>query len=154
MRRTMMIEIDDETCCADFIRLNEIWISQHFAREEADRKLAADPFRIVRDGGHILSLMVDGRVTGVCALFRESAERYELARMAVDPSERGKGHGHTLLEAAIDLARSEGATTLFLLSNTMLKPAIALYRRHGFHTASEGAHPVYERCNIVMERSL
>jgi N-acetylglutamate synthase-like GNAT family acetyltransferase len=148
------IEIDNEVCCADFIRLNEIWIAEHFALEEADRRLAGDPFRIVRDGGHILGLLTNGRVIGVCALFRESAQRYELARMAVDPSERGKGHGSVLLKAAIDLARADGARTLFLLSNTVLVSAITLYRRHGFYTVSEGAHPVYRRCNIVMERVL
>jgi N-acetylglutamate synthase-like GNAT family acetyltransferase len=108
----------------------------------------------VRDGGHILSLVADGRVIGVCALIRESAERYELARMTVDPSERGKGHGSSLLEAAIALARADGVRTLYLLSNTALETAIALYRRHGFHTVREGAHPVYGRCNIVMERLL
>jgi GNAT superfamily N-acetyltransferase len=91
---------------------------------------------------------------GVCALFRESAKRYELARMAVDPSERGKGYGSALLRAAIELAKADGAESLYLLSNTVLAPAIALYRKHGFYTVSEGAHPVYERCNIVMERAL
>ena len=40
-----------------FIRLNEQWIEEHFGLEEADRKLAADPYRIVREGGHILSLL-------------------------------------------------------------------------------------------------
>jgi ribosomal protein S18 acetylase RimI-like enzyme len=74
--------------------------------------------------------------------------------MAVDPSERGKGHGSALLKAAIDLARADGARTLFLLSNVVLEAAITLYRRHGFYTVSDGAHPVYKRCNIVMERLL
>lgn len=150
----MPIEIDKESHCADFVRLNEIWISEHFTLEEADRKLAADPYKIVRDGGHILSLVENGRVVGVCALFKESPQRYQLARMAVDPHERGKGYGDALLEAAIDLAKRSGAETLYLLSNTVLGPAIALYRKHGFRTLSEGGHPEYARCNIVMERSL
>jgi ribosomal protein S18 acetylase RimI-like enzyme len=77
-----------------------------------------------------------------------------VARMAVKPSERGKGYGRALLEAAIELARTDGADTVFLLSNIVLEPAIALYRAHGFRTVSEGPHPVYARCNIVMERSL
>ena len=54
----------------------------------------------------------------------------------------------------IELARKDGAETVYLLSNTVLKPAIALYRKHGFHSLSEGPHPVYARCNIVMERSI
>ena len=150
----MRVEIDNEDHCGEFIRLNEIWIEEHFSLEEVDRKLAEDPYRIVRDGGHILSLVVDGRVVGVCALFRESAKRYELARMAVEPRERGKGYGDVLIRAAIELARKDGAETVYLLSNTVLTPAIALYRKHGFQSLSEGPHPVYARCNIVMERRI
>jgi N-acetylglutamate synthase-like GNAT family acetyltransferase len=99
-------------------------------------------------------LVEAGRVVGVCALFKESSRRYELARMAVDPNERGKGYGDILMRAAIELARTHGAEVLYLLSNTVLSSAIALYRKHGFQTLTEGAHPVYARCNIVMERRL
>lgn len=150
----MTIEIDNESHCAEFIRLNEIWIKEHFVLEEADRELAIDPYKIVRDGGHILSLVENGQVVGVCALFKESPTRYQLARMAVDPNERGKGFGEVLIRSAIDLAKRVGAETLYLLSNTALVPAIALYRKHGFQVLSEGCHPVYARCNIVMERKL
>ena len=148
----MRVEIDNENHCGEFIRLNESWIEEHFSLEEVDRKLAEDPFRIVRDGGHIVSLVVDGSVVGVCALFRESAKRFELSRMAVDTRERGKGYGDALIRAAIELARKDGEETVYLLSNTVLKQAIALYRKHGFHSLSEGPHPVYVRCNIVIER--
>jgi GNAT superfamily N-acetyltransferase len=148
------IEFDDERHSSDFVRLNEQWISEHFALEESDRRLAANPMQIIADGGHILSLVEGGRVVGVCALFRESRYRFELARMAVDRTERGKGYGDVLIRAALQRARESGATSVFLLSNTVLEPAIALYRKHGFVTVSEGSHPVYARCNIVMERAL
>jgi len=148
------IEFDNKSHCGDFIRLNELWISEHFAIEESDRNLAANPFKIVTDGGHIISLVEGGRVVGVCALFKEGSNRYELARMAVEPSERGKGFGNTLIEAALARARHLGASSVFLLSNTVLQAAIALYRKHGFITLSEGPHPVYARCNIIMELHL
>jgi GNAT superfamily N-acetyltransferase len=150
----MPVEIDNRDDCADFIRLNELWIEEHFELEEADRELAADPYKIVRDGGHILSLRQDGRVVGVCALFRETPTRFELARMAVEPTERGKGYGDVLMRATIAKARDRGATTVQLLSNTVLRPAIALYRKHGFRTVTEGPHALYARCNIVMELNL
>jgi GNAT superfamily N-acetyltransferase len=150
----MAVELDNEDDCAEFIRLNELWIEEHFALEDADRQLAADPYKIVRNGGHILSLKNDGRIVGVCALFRESQTRFELARMAVDPTERGKGYGDALMRAAIAQARARGAATICLLSNTVLEPAIGLYRKHGFRTVIEGPHPLYARCNIVMEMHL
>lgn len=150
----MPVEFDNASHCDAFVRLNEHWINEHFTLEEADRRLAADPYRIVRDGGHILSLADAGRVLGVCALIREHEHRYQLARMAVDPRERGKGHGEALIAAALERAREDGARSVYLLSNTVLAPAIALYRKHGFKTVSEGPHPVYARCNIVMELQL
>ncbi|MGG7055195.1 GNAT family N-acetyltransferase [Nitrosomonas sp. ANs5] len=150
----MHIETDNENHCSDFIRLNELWIKECFVLEEGDRKLAADPYGIVREGGHILSLVESGKVIGVCALFKESPARFQLARMTVAPNERGKGYGKILLQAAIEKAKIRGATSLYLLSNTALGTALALYRKHGFRTLSEGVHPVYARCNIVMELAL
>ena len=64
----MAIVFDDARYSSDFIRLNEQSILEHFALEDSDRRLAADPMRIVTDGGHILSFVEDGRVVGVCAL--------------------------------------------------------------------------------------
>jgi len=150
----MAIEIDNPLHFDDFIRLNEQWISEHFTIEEADRKLAENPAKVLVDGGHILSLVIEDRVVGVCALFKEDERRYELARMAVDPVARGAGHGNTLIQAALGLAGDLGATTVFLLTNTALEPACALYRKHGFQVVSQGPHPVYARCNLVMEYSL
>ena len=150
----MLVELDNEQDCADFVRLNHLWIEEHFSLEEADRRLAADPYSIVREGGHIFSLKKDGRILGVCALFRESQNRFELARMAVESTERGNGYGDVLIRAAISKARQRDATTLRLLSNTVLEPAIALYRKHGFRTVTEGPHRLYARCNIVMELRL
>ena len=150
----MPIELDNESHTGAFIRLNELWIAETFALEEADRQLASDPYKIVREGGHILSLVEEGEVVGVCALFRESPTRFQLARMAVEPGRRGRGYGDVLIQAAIAQARRRGAASLYLLSNTVLRPAISLYRKHGFQTVTEGAHPLYARCNIVMELQL
>ena len=145
------IETDNAAHCEAFVRLNEQWISEHFKLEAADRKLAADPFAIVDAGGHILSLVENGRVVGVCALIRDDDGGFQLARMAVDRNERGKGYGEMLMTAALARARADGATSMYLLTNTVLAPAVALYRKHGFRIVAEGPHPVYARCNLVME---
>ncbi len=150
----MNIETNNAAHFGDFIRLNELWISEHFSIEEADRALAADPAKVVFDGGYIFSLLDGERVVGVCALFKESSQRYQLARMAVEPAERGNGYGNRLIEHALAHAKTLGASSVFLLSNTVLQAAIALYKKHGFAIVSTGAHPEYARCNIVMERAV
>lgn len=150
----MPIVIDEPNHLADFIRLNELWIQEHFQLEDADRALAADPGRIAREGGHTLALVEGGVVRGVCALFRESGERVQLARMAVEPAYRGQGHGKALLGAALAQAEHEGYQTVFLYSNTVLTSAIALYRIFGFHPVDAGCGAKYARCNVIMEREL
>ena len=148
----MHIETNNAAHFGDFIRLNELWIAEHFSIEEADRALAANPGQVVSDGGYIFSLLEDERVVGVCALFQETPQRYQLARMAVEPAARGKGYGNRLIEHALAHLQTLGVASVFLLSNTVLHAAIALYQKHGFVTVSTGTHPVYARCNIVMER--
>ena len=147
----IQIHYDKELHAAEFIRLNEAWISEHFQIEKGDLSLARDPMRVVREGGSIISLDRGDRIVGVCALFNEGAGRFQLARMAVEKSERGKGLGKKLLGVALERARNMGASSVYLLSNTCLQAAIHLYQRHGFKTVSTGRHPTYARCNIVME---
>jgi len=139
---------------AEFIALNEAWISQHFRIEDFDRALARDPMRIVREGGAILTMTEHGRVVGGCALFREDRHRYQLARMTVAAAERGQGRGSTLVAAALERARAMGASSVYLLTNTALAPAVRLYRRHGFVPIHEGPHPCYARRDLVMERTI
>jgi GNAT superfamily N-acetyltransferase len=69
--------------------------------------------------------------------------------MAVDPQARGKGVGVALGVAVIEKARSLGASELYLESNTILEPAINLYRKLGF-VEFVGEPSPYERCNIQM----
>lgn len=136
----------------DFIRLNEEWISHYFEIEEVDRELAADPMKVINKGGYIFSLVEDGVVQGVCALFNNGNGIYELARMAVSPNSQGKGYGKKLIEHALTKLTEIEAQQVFLVSNTKLTTAIELYKKYGFKTTSEGQHPVYTRANIVMSR--
>lgn len=150
----MPVLINQKQYLPDFIRLNEDWIAHYFRIEEADRELARNPARIIADGGYIFTLLKEEQVVGVCALFKEEDDVFQLARMAVSPEFQGKGYGDALVEAAFAKLREIKAKRVYLLSNTILAPAIALYKKHGFSVFSEGAHPAYSRCNIVMKKNL
>ncbi len=139
-----------------FKRLNEEWINTFFKLEDADRKALDDPQGYILDkGGIILVAVQDRRVLGVCALLKmqDDIYDYELAKMAVSPRARGKGIGYVLGASIIERAKSLGASKLYLESNTILKPAIALYGKLGFQKIA-GHHTPYERCNIQMELKL
>lgn len=139
-----------------FRYLNELWITQNWQLEEHDLEVLNFPQKnILEKGGHILVATYKNNPVGVCALCKmsDSVYDYELAKLAVDPAVRGKGIGKILCEAVIDKAKKLGAKKLFLESNTLLKPAIGLYRKLGFKELVD-YHPAYARGDIQMELDL
>jgi len=147
----MEIQENNQNHLCDFIQLNEEWILKYFTLEETDKKLASNPSKIIDDHGYIFSLIQNKKVLGVCALFNEGNGVFELARMAVSPPHQGKGYGKALMEACLYKSQAVNAKRVYLVSNTKLKSAIALYKKYGFVTIQTGQHPVYSRANIVME---
>ena len=135
----------------EFIQLNEAWISKYFQIEQSDIELANNPSIIIDNGGYILSLVANNKVVGVCALFNDGQGVYELARMAVAENHQGKGYAKALINKSIKKAKELQANKLYLISNTKLKPAIALYKKYGFKTVRTGQHPVYSMANIEMQ---
>jgi GNAT superfamily N-acetyltransferase len=139
-----------------FRNLNVEWISTYFKMEASDYKALDNPDSyILQNGGHILVALLNKEPVGVCALIKMDDPSYdfELAKMAVAPKAQGKKVGWIIGEAIKDKARSMGAKTLYLESNTILAPAISLYRKLGFVEVF-GRNTPYERCNIQMALDL
>jgi GNAT superfamily N-acetyltransferase len=139
-----------------FRDLNVEWISTYFKMEASDYMALdnADSY-ILQNGGYILVALLNKEPVGVCALIKMDDPIYdfELAKMAVAPKAQGKKIGWLIGEAIKNKARLIGAKTLYLESNTMLIPAISLYRKLGF-TEVFGRNTPYERCNIQMALTL
>jgi putative acetyltransferase len=134
--------------------LNEGWIARMFAIEPKDRIVLDDPVgQIITPGGHILMAEMDGRPVGCCALIAMTDGGYELAKMAVDETVRGRGIGKRLMTAAVALARELKAPRMYIETNSSLKNAIGLYEAHGFrHMAAQPT--AYARCDVWMELTL
>jgi DNA-binding MarR family transcriptional regulator/N-acetylglutamate synthase-like GNAT family acetyltransferase len=116
-----------------FRRLNEEWLEEMFRVEEYDRRQLDHPKETIIDrGGDILFARRKKRIVGTAALVRLSTRRSELAKMVVTRESRRHGVGKTLLEAAIERARSRGATSLVLQTHSKHRAAVNLYRQHGF----------------------
>jgi ribosomal protein S18 acetylase RimI-like enzyme len=71
------------------------------------------------------------------ALFSESLDCY-LEELYVAPASRGQGLGRALMEAAMDLARREGAERMELGTSEDDRAARALYERLGFTNREDG----------------
>ena len=135
-----------------FKTINEEWIATYFQLEEEDRKLLNDPTKyIIDNGGAILIAIIQDEPVGTCALIPMDDPLYklELGKMGVLPKARGKGVGELLGRAIIQKAKELGAETVYLESNSILQPAINLYRKLGFKEVTNHQSP-YSRCNIQM----
>jgi GNAT superfamily N-acetyltransferase len=137
-----------------FYALNHEWITRYFTMEEPDYQMLNEPQRYILDpGGAILMAEHQGEMVGTCALLREHAGVFELAKMAVAPTAQGLGIGWALGQAAVTKARQLGAQRLELLSNSRLLPALALYRKLGFRDVPVPSGP-YQRTDVKMALDL
>jgi GNAT superfamily N-acetyltransferase len=135
-----------------FTRLNRAWIERLFALEETDWKVLRDPAAaIIAHGGQIFFALDEETPIGTAAALRVSGDRYELAKMAVEPHYQGRGIGEQLGNAVIQFARAAGARTVFLLTNSSLAGAIRLYERLGFTHQPLPPSTGYSRADVYME---
>jgi GNAT superfamily N-acetyltransferase len=136
-----------------FERLNRAWIERFFVMEAIDIEVLQDPDRhIISKGGSIIMACLDDTIVGTVALKYSGPGIYEFTKMAVDEKFQGRKVGHALAVAAIQKAWKLGGKRIILYSNTILVPAIALYRKLGFlEVPIDGP---YKRSNIKMELNL
>ncbi len=140
-----------------FKEINQEWLEEFFTVEPYDRIVLEDPYgEIIAHGGVVLFAAINNEIVGTCALIKHTAAKYELAKMGVERSYRGKGIGRKLTEAAIAKARLLGAETLVLATSTSLEAANALYNGMGFHEVGlDEIGPLpYKRKSIVMRLNL
>jgi N-acetylglutamate synthase-like GNAT family acetyltransferase len=151
-----VIELIDyeEAYAQRFHDLNKAWLEKYFVVEPIDAEMLRNPQQYFIDkGGSIFFARLNGEIVGTFALLKESETVYELSKMAVDELYRGKKIGNAMLEFCLQKAKELGATKVILFSNTILEPAIHLYRKYGFTEIPVG-NSEYKRSNIKMERIL
>ncbi len=133
-----------------FEELNREWIERYFEMEPPDFQILQHPDEhILKKGGSIFMALWNDSIVGTVALKPSSNEVYEMTKMAVNEAHQGKKIGRALAEAAIKRAVDSGARKIILYSNTMLGPAIALYRKLGFREIPVDGP--YKRSDIKME---
>ena len=145
----------EDALADDFYRINAEWISSMFKLEENDIQILTRPRELIVDrGGTILFVEAEGLgVIGTCALIRIEEGVFELTKMGVLESARGRKAGEFLLAATLERAREMGIETLYLLTNSDCASAIHLYEKLGFEHDPEIMRRYaarYERCNVAM----
>jgi ribosomal protein S18 acetylase RimI-like enzyme len=137
-----------------FKNLNLAWLQKYFCVEPVDEEMLSNPKKYIIDkGGYIFFAEVNNEIAGTFALIKMEEGVFELSKMAVDEKFQGQKIGNKLMEFGIKKAQGLGAKKLILFSNTMLGPAIHLYKKYGF-VELPLEHSEYKRSNIKMERDL
>jgi putative acetyltransferase len=137
---------------AAFRDINLEWIERFFAVEQKDRDVLDDPRKYILDpGGAILIAEEDGATIGVVSLVLMDGASVELAKMGVRPSAQGKGAGRMLVDAAIAKARAMGMSRVYIETNSVLGPALKLYRDAGFQPLRERQPSPYARADVQLE---
>jgi ribosomal protein S18 acetylase RimI-like enzyme len=142
----------DPAYAKEFGDLNYQWIDETYGIEPHDREILDHPEEaVITPGGQIFFALAGADVAGTVAMIPFEHDAFELTKMAVDPSFRGRGIGDRLMEACIDFTRKRGRKRIILESNTKQVAAIQLYRKFGFKDTPLDPNSKYVRANIRME---
>lgn len=138
-----------------FTSLNKEWIEEYFSLEEKDYEILENPeSSILAKGGQILFAVDGPEVLGTCVLIPHPEKVFELTKMAVAKAARGRRIGVRLCTAALELARQQGAKSVFLESHHSLRPALTMYEKLGFQYSTFPTPSAYSRADIYMYKMM
>jgi ribosomal protein S18 acetylase RimI-like enzyme len=133
----------------DFYFLNKSWIEESWDLEESDKSDLLNPDKIIQGGGQVFFAINNHEVIGTVAMIKNSDKIYELAKMTVKSSFRGKGIANLLMDECIEFAFKKNAIEIFLISNDSLTVARNLYEKYGFKEVILDSQK-YKRGNVKM----
>jgi|TARA_B100000902_G_scaffold169847_1_gene164385 ribosomal protein S18 acetylase RimI-like enzyme len=134
---------------SQFYQLNRLWIEESWVLEDSDKKDLLNPEIIIHNGGQIFFAISKHEVIGTVAMIKNSDKIYELAKMTVKSSHRGKGIANLLMDKCIEFAFKKNASEIFLISNDSLTVARNLYEKYGFKEVVLDSQK-YQRGNVKM----
>lgn len=114
-------------------------------QERRTRALSVDAAQVVTT---VVAIDADGEPLGHAAL-RRLGDDWEIKRVIVRSTARGRGIGRAIMEHLETRARAEGATRVILQTGTMQPESIAMYENRGYRRV-----PVYEPYLETMPGSL
>lgn len=139
----------------EFKNMNIYWLEEFFWVEPHDEDVLGNPKKYIIDpGGEIFFAVQDEEVIGCVALMIIRENVFELTKMAVKPTYRGKKIGHELMRHTIDFAKNKGWKNLIIYSNRKLENAIHLYKKFGFEEIPIEENNPYSRGDIKMKLNL
>lgn len=141
----------DNRYAKDFIALNTAWIVDLFGRlKKEDIETFQNIDKEISDGGMIYVATENDEVMATCMVRDTGGGTWEICKLAANEKLKGKGAGNAVFEQCMRYAIGRGAKKLFILSNSRLKAALHIYRKHGFQEIKLNDYE-YERGDIAFE---
>ena len=141
----------DEKYHADFKRLNLDYLDKYNLTESHDMIILDNPEEIVLGcGGFIWLAKAGEEIVGTVGILNEGHGIFELIKMCVAESWRGKGISKLLMETCLQKVKELGGEKLFLFSNHQLQTALKLYEKYGFKNVEVTDSP-FVTADIKME---
>ena len=136
----------NEKLASKFYDLNIIWLNELFLLETYDKYVLNNPqTSIIDKGGYVFFIECNKEIVGTFALMPVDKGSYELMKMTVKESHRGKGIGNQIMIFVIKFCKKKNARSICLYSNTKLNNAIKLYKNHNFKEISLTDASYYDR---------
>jgi len=141
----------DEKYHADFKRMNLDYLDKYNLTESHDMIILDNPGEIVLGRGGFLWLAKAGEeIVGTVGIMDEGHGIFELIKMCVAESWRGKGISKLLIETCLQKVKELGGKKLILFSNHQLQTALKLYEKYGFKNVEVTDSP-FETADVKME---
>ncbi len=153
-KNTIKIIPFSEKYTSEIKTLNIEWLEKYFYVEPTDIKMLSSPqTEIIDKGGKIFYAKYNNDIVGTFSLLKIDDSTFELSKMAVSEKLQGIGIGKAMIEFCINFAKENEIKKLILFSNTILIPAIKMYKKYGFVEIDLGSS-IYKRSNIKMEKNI
>ena len=141
----------DEKYHSDFKRMNLDYLDKYNLTESHDMIILDNPEEIViKNGGFIWLAKAGDEIVGTVGIMPEGHGIFELIKMCVAESWRGKGISKLLMETCLQKVKELGGEKLFLFSNHQLQTALKLYTKYGFKNVEVTDSP-FETADVKME---
>ena len=142
----------DKKYHADFKRMNLEYLDKYNLTESHDMIILDNPEEYVIGRGGFLWLAKAGEeIAGTVGVMPEGDGIFELIKMCVAESWRGRGISKLLMETCLQKVKELGGKKLILFSNHQLQTALKLYEKYGFKNVEVTDSP-FETADVKMER--
>ena len=141
----------DEKYHSDFKRMNLDYLDKYNLTESHDMIILDNPEEmVIRSGGFIWLAKAGGEIVGTVGIMPEGHGIFELIKMCVAESWRGRGISKLLMETCLQKVKELRGEKLFLFSNHQLQTALKLYTKYGFKNVEVTDSP-FETADVKME---